>query len=67
MKKTLKVFTSCALSISMLLSLTACGNTKSTSSDDSFKEDVVQEGSRTQADWIDKAVLYEVNVRQYTA
>ncbi len=67
MKKTLKVITSCALSISMLLSLTACGNTKSTSSDDSFKEDVVQEGSRTQADWIDKAVLYEVNVRQYTA
>ena len=51
------------LAVTMLLSLTSCG-----------KEDKVEKPvespiptvERVQADWLDKAILYEVNVRQYT-
>ncbi len=53
------------LAVSMLLSLTACGGKK---------EDKVEKPSespiptveRVQADWVDTAIMYEVNIRQYT-
>ena len=47
----------------MVLSLAGCGNS---SKKETFKEDEVVIGERTQADWIDTAIIYEVNVRQYT-
>lgn len=66
MKKIFKSTTACLLAASMLFSLTACGNDKKNSEPETFKEDEVVEGDRLQADWVDTAIMYEVNVRQYT-
>ena len=66
MKKIFKSTTACLLAVSMLFSLTACGNDKKNSEPETFKEDEVVEGDRLQADWVDTAIMYEVNVRQYT-
>ncbi|SEP65578.1 Alpha amylase, catalytic domain [Lachnospiraceae bacterium RM5] len=46
---------------SMIFSLSACRKKNPV-----FKEDEAVTGERLQADWIDKAIIYEVNVRQYT-
>src|SRR5574344_1002776 len=55
---------------SMLLSVTACGKSKSgnksTEATTESETTAPKTGDRQQADWIDKAVIYEVNVRQYT-
>lgn len=50
----------------MLFSLTACSGSKKSDEAEAFKEDEVVEGSRLQADWTNTAIIYEVNVRQYT-
>lgn len=65
MKKIFKSVTACTLAVSMAFSLSACGDSN-TNEKETFKEEKAPEGDRVQADWIDKAVLYEVNVRQYT-
>lgn len=66
MKKYLKSTTACILAASMLFSLTACSGSKKSDEAEAFKEDEVVEGSRLQADWTNTAIIYEVNVRQYT-
>lgn len=66
MKKYLKSATACMLAASMLFSLTACSGSKKSGETETFKEDEIVEGSRLQADWTDTAIMYEVNVRQYT-
>lgn len=63
MRKIFKSFIALSLATSMVLSLAGCGNS---SKKETFKEDEVVIGERTQADWIDTAIIYEVNVRQYT-
>lgn len=63
MRKIFKSFIALSLATSMVLSLAGCGNS---SKKETFKEDEVVIGKRTQADWIDTAIIYEVNVRQYT-
>ena len=63
MRKIFKSFIALSLATSMVLSLAGCGNS---SKKETFKEDEVVTGERTQADWIDTAIIYEVNVRQYT-
>lgn len=65
MKKIIKSVTAFTLIASMAFSLSACGGSSSKQKE-TFKEDKAVEGSRLQADWIDTAVMYEVNVRQYT-
>lgn len=66
MRKFFKSATACMLAASMLFSFTACSGSKKSDGAEDFKEDEVVEGSRLQADWVDTAVMYEVNVRQYT-
>lgn len=66
MKKYFKSATACMLAASMLFSLTACSGSKKSGETETFKEDEIVEGSRLQADWTDTAIMYEVNVRQYT-
>ena len=66
MKKYLKSTTACILAASMLFSLTACSGSKKSDEAEAFKEDEVVEGSRLQAVWTNTAIIYEVNVRQYT-
>lgn len=66
MKKYFKSATACMLAASMLFSLTACSGSKKSGETETFKEDEIAEGSRLQADWTDTAIMYEVNVRQYT-
>lgn len=66
MKKFFKSATACILATSMMFSLTACVGSKKAKESEVFVEDEVVEGNRLQADWIDTAVIYEVNVRQYT-
>ena len=66
MRKFFKPATACMLAASMLFSFTACSGSKKSDGAEEFKEDEVVEGSRLQADWVDTAVMYEVNVRQYT-
>lgn len=66
MRKFFKSATACMLAASMLFSFTACSGSKKSDGAEEFKEDEVVEGSRLQADWVDTAVMYEVNVRQYT-
>lgn len=63
MKKKLKRVICGVIAAAMLASMTACfsDNKKET-----FTEDKVVSDNRTQADWIKDAVIYEVNVRQYT-
>lgn len=65
MRKILKRASACTLALSMAFSLTACGG-GNTGEKETIKEGSAVEGSRLQADWIDTAVMYEVNVRQYT-
>lgn len=65
MRKFFKSITAFTLITSMAFSLMACGGSHSEKKE-SFKEDAAVEGERLQADWINTAVMYEVNVRQYT-
>lgn len=60
MKFNMRRIAALTLAASMALSIAACGKS------DSFTEDETVEGSRLQADWFDTAIIYEVNVRQYT-
>lgn len=65
LKSTKKRLFALGIAISVLASLTSCG--KSTADkNEAFTEDEVVEGSRVQADWFDTAIIYEVNVRQFT-
>lgn len=66
MKKRIRPITACMLAASMIFSLTACSGSRKSDKAEKFKEDEVVEGSRLQADWVDTAIIYEVNVRQYT-
>lgn len=63
MKKFFKRFVSLSLAAAMAFSVVGCSNKDKK---EVFKEDEVIEGNRLQADWIDKSIIYEVNVRQYT-
>lgn len=70
MRKKIKSAVSILIAATMIFSMSACEKSSSKNardnSDTSFIEDEVVEGSRLQADWIDTAIIYEVNVRQYT-
>lgn len=66
MKKIFKSLTACTLAISMCFSMSACQSSSTSKKVDTFKEDEVVSGDRLQADWADTAIIYEVNVRQYT-
>lgn len=68
MRKFMKTTTALLLAMSMAFSLSACSLTKRSDSEKEtpLAEDEAVEGDRLQADWIDTAVMYEVNVRQYT-
>jgi glycosidase len=65
MKFNIRKLVSLGLAISMALSMVACGKSDS-NKQETFVEDEVVEGDRVQADWFDTAVIYEVNIRQYT-
>lgn len=55
------------LACSMLLSVSACGKSKSEKSKETETTQAEEQtGSRLQADWVNQAIMYEVNVRQYT-
>lgn len=66
MRKTIKSAISLILATTMLCSMTGCGKSSDADKKETFVEDEAVQGDRIQADWIDKAVIYEVNVRQYT-
>lgn len=72
MRKFFERFLILSLSAAMTLSLVSCSSKNSSTQkakeakDVKIVEDEALEGTRTQADWIDTAVIYEVNVRQYT-
>ncbi len=68
MRKKVKSVVSVLIAATMIFSMSACENKSSAkdSQGNSFTEDEVVEGERLQADWIDQAIIYEVNVRQYT-
>lgn len=67
MRKNLTKITATALALSMAFSMVACSNKDSTKKDENvIVEDEVVTGDRLQADWTKNAVIYEVNVRQYT-
>ena len=52
----------------MVFGMTGCGKKGAADSkQEKLVEDEPVEGSRLQADWIKDAVIYEVNVRQYTS
>lgn len=61
LKKLLSIF----LVGAMTLSMVACSDKKEADRN-LIVEDEAVEGDRLQADWVDTAILYEVNVRQYT-
>ncbi len=65
MKKRIKTVVSCLLAASMIFQITGCEKTSDSTADE-FVEDEAEQGERLQAGFIDKAVIYEVNVRQYT-
>lgn len=68
MKKIFNQIAALSLAVSIAFSITACGTSGSSDSKqiDTFAEDEAISGDRLQADWIDNAIIYEVNVRQYT-
>lgn len=67
MHKNFKRFACLFLAGMMIFSMTACSSKKDTENEKNIiVEDEPVEGNRLQADWVDTAVLYEVNVRQYT-
>lgn len=63
MRKIFKSFIALGLAATMAFSTVGCGKSNE---NETFKEDEVVSGDRVQADWINNAVIYEVNVRQYT-
>ena len=65
MKNIFKHLTAMLLVLSMILMMTACGKSDADKKE-TFTEDEVVGGSRLQADWFDTAIIYEVNVRQFT-
>ena len=66
MRKYIRRLLSGMLATTMLFSITGCGKAQQSKTAEEFVEDEVIEGERLQADFVDKAVIYEVNVRQYT-
>ena len=65
MKNIFKNLTATLLVLSMIFMMTACGKSN-TDKKEVFTEDEAVEGSRLQAEWFDTAIIYEVNVRQFT-
>lgn len=64
-KTSVKRIAAGVLAVAMSLSLTACGGAKEEKVEKP-SESPVPTVERLQADWVDTAILYEVNVRQYT-
>lgn len=65
MKKTFKKTLCLLLAGSMAFSFVGCSDIKKDTAN-KIVEDEPVEGNRLQADWVDTAIMYEVNVRQYT-
>ncbi len=70
MKRLITKFACGILATSMVFSLAACSSKKSTDkkseTETKIETPAEEEGDRLQADWINDAIIYEVNVRQYT-
>lgn len=64
-KTSVKRIAAGVLAAAMFLSFTACGGTKEEKVEKP-SESPVPTVERVQADWVDTAILYEVNLRQYT-
>ncbi len=65
-KNPFKRITAFALITALAISLAACSGSKNNETEAETSEDETKTSNRLQADWIDTAVMYEVNVRQYT-
>lgn len=63
--KTFKKLTAIFLTAAISFSIVACSDKKDNETYEIIEDEVVT-GDRLSADWIDTAILYEVNIRQYT-
>lgn len=67
MRKIIKQAVALNLAAVLAFSLAGCGSTEKKKSQSETESGKQEQVNRNQADWAEKAVIYEVNVRQYTA